>query len=349
MVKGLNLKLTPADACSRLRANDPTMISCDLSNNAVMQMKVAELVPQLAAALATNTTCRELNLSGCDINDAACEHLASALLQNTTLCHLNLEANRVDNKGACQLAAAIAQNRGLMLLNLMSQKGSRFGDTTLTEFLKVFETNVTLLKIVWRLESRQSFRLTKMVTRNNEIDRRIQTGKEYADILPPGVEMLPDWLIQQRAAVGNLMGTPRAAVPSNGSSRPPAPRPAAPPPPVAAAAAVPAAVALEPPAPQNPALRQRLEELDGEQLAAVAKLKADFAARREALVQEFEAPEPPPPEPQAAAPEPQEEAAPEPEEAQPGAAEPEQEEAAADAEPEQGGAAAEPAEEEYAD
>ena len=30
---------------------------------------------------------------------------------------------------------------------------------------------VTLLKIVWRLESRQSFRLTKMLTRNNEIDR----------------------------------------------------------------------------------------------------------------------------------------------------------------------------------
>lgn len=33
-------------------------------------------------------------------------------------------------------------------------------------------TQVTLLKIVWRLESRQSFRLTKMLTRNNEIDRR---------------------------------------------------------------------------------------------------------------------------------------------------------------------------------
>ena len=38
---------------------------------------------------------------------------------------------------------------------------------------------MTLLKIVWRLESRQSFRLTKLLTRNNDIDRRIKSGKEY--------------------------------------------------------------------------------------------------------------------------------------------------------------------------
>ena len=31
-----------------------------------------------------------------------------------------------------------------------------------------------------RLESRQSFRLTKLLTRNNDIDRRIKSGKEYA-------------------------------------------------------------------------------------------------------------------------------------------------------------------------
>lgn len=35
----------------------------------------------------------------------------------------------------------------------------------------MFETNTTLLKINWRLESRKSFALNKMITRNNEIDR----------------------------------------------------------------------------------------------------------------------------------------------------------------------------------
>ena len=193
----LNLKLTPADACNKLRSNDPAMLSCDLSNNVVMQMKVGELVPQLAEALAANTTCRELNISGCDINDAACEHIANALTKNSTLCHLNLEGNRIDNVGACHLARALAQNRGVMLLNLMNQKGSRFGDTTLNDYTKMFESNVTLLKIVWRLESRQSFRLTKMLTRNNEIDRLIQTGKDYSAVLPSGVAPLPASLIQQ--------------------------------------------------------------------------------------------------------------------------------------------------------
>ena len=53
---------------------------------------------------------------------------------------------------------ALAVNRSVMLLNLLGQKGARYGDTTLGEYLKMFETNVTLLKIIWRLESRQSFR-----------------------------------------------------------------------------------------------------------------------------------------------------------------------------------------------
>ena len=35
----------------------------------------------------------------------------------------------------------------------------------------MFETNITLLKITWRLESRKSFALNKLITRNNEIDR----------------------------------------------------------------------------------------------------------------------------------------------------------------------------------
>merc|ERR1740115_472936 len=161
-------------------------------------MKVGELVPQLAEALAANTTCRELNISGCDINDAACEHIANALTKNSTLCHLNLEGNRIDNVVACHLARALAQNRGVMLLNLMNQKGSRFGDTTLNDYTKMFESNVTLLKIVWRLESRQSFRLTKMLTRNNEIDRRIKTGKEFESLMPEGATPFTEQMLALR-------------------------------------------------------------------------------------------------------------------------------------------------------
>ena len=70
--------LTPASAIERLKANDKTLITCDLSKNAVLQMKPAELMPQLADALAVNTVCQALVLVGCSIDDTACEHLAKA-------------------------------------------------------------------------------------------------------------------------------------------------------------------------------------------------------------------------------------------------------------------------------
>ena len=43
----------------------------------------------------------------------------------------------------------------------------------------------------------QSFRLTKMLTRNNDIDRRIKAGREYADLLPGGVAPLSASVILQ--------------------------------------------------------------------------------------------------------------------------------------------------------
>jgi len=68
---------------------------------------------------------------------------------------LNLEGNRCGNDGATELAKALATNRALIILNLLNQKCSRFGDSTLAAFTEAFDTNITLLKIVWRLESRQ--------------------------------------------------------------------------------------------------------------------------------------------------------------------------------------------------
>ena len=156
-----NLRLTAGDAIKKLAENDPSFTACDLSNNAVLQMKSKELMPQLGAALATNTVCLELNLMGCAIDDYGCEHLGKALERNATLSMLNLEGNKVHNDGAIALAKGLAVNKSLLTLNLMNQTGARYGDTTLTAYLEMFDTNVTLLKIIWRLESRQSFRLTK--------------------------------------------------------------------------------------------------------------------------------------------------------------------------------------------
>lgn len=91
----LQLGLTPAQAIERLGQNDPSLTSCDLSNNAVLQMKAAELIPQIAGALAQNSHCKELNLSNTNIDDSMCEPLGQALQTNTKLAQLSLEGNRV--------------------------------------------------------------------------------------------------------------------------------------------------------------------------------------------------------------------------------------------------------------
>ena len=200
--------LTPGDAISRLGANDPTLVTCDLSKNAVLSMKVHELLPQFAKALESNTACTDLNLSACNIDDAGVAALAKGLSANSGLQTLNLEGNTIKDGGAQELAKAIASNSHLSTLNLLNQKGSRFGDSTLGEFLTMFETNVTLLKIVWRLESRQSFRLTKMLTRNNDIARRIKEGREYTDLLPSAVSGVDEDMIRMRASVASAVGMP---------------------------------------------------------------------------------------------------------------------------------------------
>ena len=127
----LNAALTPAQAIERLTADDPTLTTCTLTNNAVLQMKGPELVPKIALALEKNTKCTELNMGGCGLTDALVAHIASALAKNTGLVNVNLEENKIGNDGATSLAKGIENNRTLMQLNLFGQKGTKFGDATL--------------------------------------------------------------------------------------------------------------------------------------------------------------------------------------------------------------------------
>ena len=51
------------------------------------------------------------------------------------------------------------------------------GERALSKLIESLQNNITLLKINWRLTSRQSFALNKCLTRNNEIVRRLGAGK----------------------------------------------------------------------------------------------------------------------------------------------------------------------------
>jgi len=58
------------------------------------------------------------------------------------------------------------------------------GEATLTTLVESFEYNTALLNIIWRLTSRQSFKVNQCLTRNKEIDRRKKLGKSVDDIDP---------------------------------------------------------------------------------------------------------------------------------------------------------------------
>ena len=54
------------------------------------------------------------------------------------------------------------------------------------KYKEMLNTNTTLTKITWRLQSRQSSALSKLLTRNSEIERRLKAGRDISDLLNGG-------------------------------------------------------------------------------------------------------------------------------------------------------------------
>jgi hypothetical protein len=151
------------------------------------QCRPDEFTSQISSAIKKNKYLKQLRLEGCGLGDREAAVLADGLAVNTSITVLDLQKNRINNDGGTALAKGIASNKSLVEINLMNQVG-RWGDGCLDAFLAMFDTNITLLKITWRLESRKSFALNKMITRNNEIDRRKKNGMDYQDLLPTALK-----------------------------------------------------------------------------------------------------------------------------------------------------------------
>jgi len=180
-----------ADTIKQISANDPSLVHVDLSNAAAFQCKPEEYTHQLASALKNNNHVKELKLENCSLGDKEAEILAEGLMCNTCIQHLDLQKNHINNDGGSALAKGLSRNRSLLSIDLMSQGKTRWGDKTLDDFLDMFQHNITLLKINWRLESRKSFALNKMITRNNEIDRRRKLNMHFDDLLPASLRPAP--------------------------------------------------------------------------------------------------------------------------------------------------------------
>ena len=142
----------------------------NLAGSNVWKSKSVQMTNNLADALLSNTRLTSLNLSACMLNDACLVTLSTMLAHNSTIFHLDLADNKFTRPGLQQLATGLTTNTGLLTLNL---SGHRINSEVCAAFLTMYNTNVTLCKLVWNTEvSGYNLRFSELALRNSEIDRR---------------------------------------------------------------------------------------------------------------------------------------------------------------------------------
>jgi len=236
----------------------PDLDTLDCSGNASVKMKGTEAVQALADALRNHKGVKRLILADCEITDPSCEILSKLLMENHTIEEVNLEKNNITSAGAIFLAGGLTNNHGVRTLNLLQQKVKSFGEDCLQAYVDMYTSNITLTKITWFLNSRKSFMLNKLQTRNVEIRKRVDGGKDYKDYLPDHMKANPPDLTKSGDEIAKAVssGAPAAGytapAPAPAAEKAPEPAPAAPEP-AAPAEPEPAAPAEpEPAAPAEP-------------------------------------------------------------------------------------------------
>jgi len=163
---------------------DASMSTLDVTNNSSIKMKSAEALAALAPGLKAHKGIKTINFTECEITDGCCEVLADILSTNHVIETVILEKNKITSTGAQTLADGLAGNKGVRTLNLLQQAVKSFGDECLDHFVLMYGTNITLTKMTWRLDSRKSFMLAKLQTRNIEIQKAKDLGKPFEHLLP---------------------------------------------------------------------------------------------------------------------------------------------------------------------
>ncbi len=162
--------------------NDKRTQSLELMGSVVWRAKSAVLTASLADALLNNTKLTALNLSECNLGDGALCSLADALQHNATLFDLNLSHNKLGRPGLVHLAKRLTDNTGLMHLDLI---GHRINSEVASAFVEMFRTNLTLCKLIWKLDTPgYNLRFTELTNRNTEIDRCVRDAADFTELLP---------------------------------------------------------------------------------------------------------------------------------------------------------------------
>ena len=179
-------------------ANDASFTVLDMSKNTVFAMKHRENIRLLSEVIPSNTHLLEIHLKKCELDKQDVKMLCDGVKQNQTIQVLDLEGNKIDNDGAIMIANMLECNWSIRELNLLGQSRP-FGDPCLTAYVDMFEFNVTLTKIIWRLDSRKSFAINKLLIRNNTIAKNLQENRDVNSLIP------------SKCNVPSLMGDQRVA------------------------------------------------------------------------------------------------------------------------------------------
>lgn len=175
--------VSPLKLVQQVESNDPSLTELDLSGNSSYQMKSAEYTKRIGEALKTNTHIKRVTLKNVGIDDVSVIPIAEAIKVNKIVEFIDLEKNKIGSAGAEAIAQALKENTTLTEIVLLGQN-KEFGEQCLSAFIDMFQYNVHLLKITWRLNSRQSFTINKCIVRNNEIQKRLKNGTNYDELLP---------------------------------------------------------------------------------------------------------------------------------------------------------------------
>lgn len=175
---------TVQEVIDQITNNDAELQQLDLTRNASFCMKAMDNTVALCTALKKNTIIKSVVLRECEIVDAGAQAIASVLKENNTIEELDLQQNKITTTGAILLADGLAKNASIRTLNLTNQSQKILGETCLEKFIAMFDTNITLTKVMWKVNSRRTWELSKLITRNVEIQRRAASGGDYTDLLP---------------------------------------------------------------------------------------------------------------------------------------------------------------------
>jgi len=174
-------KLLPRALIAKIKENDPEVVDANFDNSSVFSSKKLEFCQLLQEAMKTNTNVKSLSMQLCGLDNECARYIADIIADTGTLEKIDLSNNRIHSQGGEYIAKALEENTSVVEMNLLKIE---LGNEALTKFLNMFDHNITLLKIIWRLDSRLSFRLNKALTRNKEILRRKNTDKSYFHLLP---------------------------------------------------------------------------------------------------------------------------------------------------------------------